>query len=686
MEVTNNSQQTFNLGLYCKGQPWKSIFLSNFRLIFRSIPKAAETCLAVVEKFDMLCKHEGLNNAVKYSKEVERYVRMTFLDQSPNFSQFTWTKLDSRGLPSFLKIDHSLIAEPEYQRAVLTALGYYKLYSLSPDESVINRITEGGSKTLCPKLLDEIESFSENFFKEKGITPFKPVDTLPIYATTKAGASGHSAMGMASIADARSVVDLSIKEKIDKVLPQCYVEKRVTMFQDIFERSLLQFKYTFKYRPALSRIHLLSEGGGKTRAICIPDIWTQSVLKPVHEYLMNILRSMPNDGTFSHPAIAEKVRRVTNHHSLYCYDLVAATDRFPLEVQKRVLKPLLGPLVEGWSNLISDRDFRYKKQLIRYGVGQPMGMLSSWPAFTLSHHIIINMCKNDKSFYAVIGDDMVLQSQQAAKRYRSMMDSLGVLISDEKSLEPKGKSKVGEIAKRYFRNGLDISPIPPKVLIESTKSLEGFVEFREVLASRTGQSNGTLPGLDWSETLSTLWKHNKDYGSETAQALLTCPTFLLSITGTERKLAPLSGLTSLWDISKAPLIKMFWERFLTEESVNRINTIPIAIKGSMGGNARPGPTEIGQTPIINEYLSFIRERLLKIVRIYSGLYVDSEADSFEPSPEKVLVELISNPDPYSPKDFQEKRRVRRKRNLELIQKFWTKHKGMISPPVPNSAD
>lgn len=117
-----------------------------------------------------------------------------------------------------------------------------------------------------------------------------------------------------------------------------------------------------------------------------------------------------------------------------------------------------------------------------------MGLLSSWAAFTLCHHVIINYCKRDKSPYGVIGDDMVMTSVKGAERYLHTMTSLGVEISVSKTLTPKEGTRCGEIAKRIFSHGREISPIPPSVLIESTKSLSGFLEFLEVTLSRTDKS------------------------------------------------------------------------------------------------------------------------------------------------------------------------------------------------------
>lgn len=84
---------------------------------------------------------------------------------------------------------------------------------------------------------------------------------------------------------------------------------------------------------------------------------------------------------------------------------------------------------------------------------------------------------------------MAMVSRVGAKRYLGIMKLLGVEISDIKSLTPIRNSKCGEIAKRVFTFGREISPIPPRVLVESTKSFEGFVEFLEVSSSRVISSD-----------------------------------------------------------------------------------------------------------------------------------------------------------------------------------------------------
>jgi hypothetical protein len=64
---------------------------------------------------------------------------------------------------------------------------------------------------------------------------------------------------------------------------------------------------------------------------------------------------------------------------MYCYDLKAATDRMPVDLQVAVLKHLLGDrLANTWRALLVERNFAINGNGdVRYAVGQPMGLLSS---------------------------------------------------------------------------------------------------------------------------------------------------------------------------------------------------------------------------------------------------------------------------------------------------------------------
>lgn len=97
---------------------------------------------------------------------------------------------------------------------------------------------------------------------------------------------------------------------------------------------------------SFGQLSIKEEAAGKVRVFALVDIWTQSVLKPIHDYLFQILRHLPNDGTLDQRA---SVRRCFEKSKLancsFGYDLSAATDRLPIEIQKSVLSSLLGEKV-----------------------------------------------------------------------------------------------------------------------------------------------------------------------------------------------------------------------------------------------------------------------------------------------------------------------------------------------------
>lgn len=240
-----------------------------------------------------------------------------------------------------------------------------------------------------------------------------------------------------------------------------------------YPRNLPGFGGTFD----LGKLGFKVEPAGKIRVFAMVDAITQMIMAPVHKLLFHILGKIPTDGTFDQlrPARALIARGKTRFWS---YDLSAATDRFPVELQRGVMALLLGPkMADLWLRLLVDRDYRVPRfiapkvpvptgtpELVRYGAGQPMGALTSWAAFSLTHHILVQyaaFCVYRKVTwfldYALLGDDIVLADKEVAEAYLILLEKIGVEYGLAKSLI----SSTGgfEFAKRTFVAGRDASPI-----------------------------------------------------------------------------------------------------------------------------------------------------------------------------------------------------------------------------------
>lgn len=252
--------------------------------------------------------------------------------------------------------------------------------------------------------------------------------------------------------------------------------------------------------PAIGRIAVLREAEGKNRVIAIPDYWTQVILKPIHDALMGALRTIHMDGTYAQGDAFDEVKRATGDGRwIACCDLSSATDRFPIELQVPVLAHLFGDeeLALTWRELISERKFWYQGKLLQYATGSPMGALSSWAAFAITHHVFIKVASyrakdlvldpilpsgteerlaqnlGDSPFcgYRVLGDDSAIFDRRVASSYKSMMNLAQVPISVTKSLEGIG---VAEFAKRHAWQGQEITGIPGSLVSLMGRKLPGL--------------------------------------------------------------------------------------------------------------------------------------------------------------------------------------------------------------------
>lgn len=96
----------------------------------------------------------------------------------------------------------------------------------------------------------------------------------------------------------------------------------------------------------LGRLSFKEEAAGKLRIFAMVDGWTQSILKPLHDALFDLLRKIPNDATFDQD-LAFKRAILKSKASGHCfgYDLSSATDRLPIILQGAILEGLIGRLL-----------------------------------------------------------------------------------------------------------------------------------------------------------------------------------------------------------------------------------------------------------------------------------------------------------------------------------------------------
>jgi hypothetical protein len=269
-------------------------------------------------------------------------------------------------------------------------------------------------------------------------------------------------------------------------------------------------KSLMRDRLKLGKLSEKIEAAGKVRLFAIADVWTQSLLKPLHDALFNCLRSLPTDGTFDQLA---PIRRLFDKGltKLYSFDLTAATDRLPIELQKQVLSCLISrEFADAWATLLVGRPWYHKFVPYYYSVGQPMGALSSWAMLSMTHHLMVQVAARRVGWttffddYAILGDDLVIGHPDVASSYLIIAKDLGVEINQNKSLI--STIGVAEFAKRLIYSGTDLSPVPPRLIVRLIRNIRNLPSVVREMVDRGMLSQATLLIKDKTIKSRVLWE------------------------------------------------------------------------------------------------------------------------------------------------------------------------------------
>nr|UJQ92510.1 MAG: putative RNA-dependent RNA polymerase [Mitoviridae sp.] len=228
----------------------------------------------------------------------------------------------------------------------------------------------------------------------------------------------------------------------------------------------------------LGKLGVVYDQAGKARVVASANWWIQSALKGLHSSIFKLLKTLPKDGTMDQNAAFDLfISNVDKTSKMSGFDLSAATDRLPIDLQKIVLDScgVNGSLWSELMNVTYVAPFENKENLteVEYAVGQPMGAYSSWAMLALTHHMIVNLAAlltgQDKLGvnYAVLGDDMVINNDLVAEKYVELMTDLGLEISMGKSVI---SNRFTEFAKKLRGPGIDFSPIGAGAILASSRS------------------------------------------------------------------------------------------------------------------------------------------------------------------------------------------------------------------------
>jgi len=330
--------------------------------------------------------------------------------------------------------------------------------------------------------------------------------------STKAGPNGPGLQG--ALADLRGLKDSNLLDSLRTFYPpEAPIWRLLSAISTpLYSLSEAYFKVSYK---RLRKLSVKDDKETKSRVFAILDYWSQSALRTLHKSLYKQLSRLPGDCTFNQTRLTSVFAKDLSRPSkFYSFDLSAATDRFPLEIQERLLSLLTNrEVAESWKQIMISESFWHQGKPYKYNCGQPMGAYSSWAMFALCHHMVVYIAglrsglkpKAIKRCYMLLGDDIVIHHDEVARQYRNIISSLGVEIS-------KVKTHIScdsfEFAKRWFSSGVEVSPFPIAGILETSKSWPLLVE----LLSHEVPSRGYDSVLDLGarlESLKTMYTHNR---------------------------------------------------------------------------------------------------------------------------------------------------------------------------------
>lgn len=393
--------------------------------------------------------------------------------------KFIWQRSDNR-ISRLLWEESRVRSNDNFARAILSILWVSRDLNLKPEIDLASILTENKSDE-CQIILDELE----NNFSHLGM-PSDPVSWWEMSNPEKTFSSKQGPNGPATVTGFLEVLTYS-DSQIEDI--STFSNEYVEIFSDlrsvpkiIADIRLGQKLDRDRDRVELRRLSAIADYEGKTRIIAIGDYLSQLYLKPVHQRLMKILRKLPGDLTFRQDELPSIIwNHWIKNRTPTSTDLKTATDRLPVSVSAKVLSKIWmnEDLSKSWLKLMATWDFKNcnrqsDKKHVQYKVGQPMGLYSSWPALALTNHALVRLSAHRIGFskfkdYLILGDDTVIFNKKVEVEYRETMKKIGVEIDLNDSFSCS-KTHSLEIAKRIFRKGLEVSPIPLR-LIDKDKSL-----------------------------------------------------------------------------------------------------------------------------------------------------------------------------------------------------------------------
>jgi len=257
---------------------------------------------------------------------------------------------------------------------------------------------------------------------------------------------------------------------------------------------------------SLRTITSVPDTGNKSRTIAICDVFTQLLLTPFEEKLIEFLDKMFGDRSAFHDhqkGFRKFQRKLVP--GIKSIDFTSWTDYLPATLQKIVVKHVFNDdIAEAWYKLVVTCDWNSKSHdgPIVYGTGQGMGTKGSFIIASITDHFIsellLTKCYPDKvrttpisNLYSRVGDDLWIWDPDDLIS-KHLEDSFKMKINQSKSKKATEANAVGEFVSMNINHGRNVSRVSMRNILDVRESLYDVIPLISHLKERTNIDIGIL--------------------------------------------------------------------------------------------------------------------------------------------------------------------------------------------------
>jgi len=303
--------------------------------ILKCTSKELSYGLWITDKILTVLRTRGKREAIRYCKDLRLSFLELILSMTPEFN-LRYPKSIPKVLRPIKKYMEKSVNYP-FIRLINSCLYITRFIRLEPVPNHSSIEARPGYTGDPRHLRDDMKLF----LKDLGINTKMGLGKVPkalrfkdFHMTSKKGPNGHALW--TSFDDALSLTpDMLESIRIvggDRL--HSLISRFILLYQTI--PSFFDRFRTLTGTRIPRKIVCIQDKEGKTREVAIGDYYSQAALLPLHNFLFKHLRRIVQDCTFNQTKLF-KYLRADSGSSFHSVDLTAATDRFPISIQRELL-------------------------------------------------------------------------------------------------------------------------------------------------------------------------------------------------------------------------------------------------------------------------------------------------------------------------------------------------------------